>query len=54
MEEDLAMKICAIKNLYHSIETILGSVEADQSEIDEIDQLRVSVLNMIEKVMPLL
>lgn len=51
MREDLAIKIHNIKALHQSIKPILGSVDADQHEIDEVDQIRSCAVYVIEKAL---
>lgn len=50
MKEYLVVKIQSVRFLHHSIQFIHGSVEANQHEIDQVNQIRLPALNMVEQL----
>lgn len=49
MKEDLIIKIQSVKSIHCTMQSIPGTIEANQAEIDEVNQIRMHTLNMVEQ-----
>lgn len=54
MKENMIAKINSGNSIHHSLQSISGSIEGDQVDIKEVDQIRPHALNMIEDKLQLM